>query len=51
MIEHIFLRFIKISNQFNNNAGLAIAGAVKGTSKEKVYQELGFESLQERRWY
>ena len=51
MIEHIFLCFIKISNQFNNNAGLAIAGAVKGTSKEKVYQELGFESLQQRRWY
>ena len=38
------------------NAALAIAGAIGGTSKEKLYQEfsfesLGFESLQERRWY
>ena len=29
------------------NAGLAITGAVRGTSREKVYQELGFESPQE----
>ena len=33
------------------NAVLVIAGAVRGTSKEKDYQELGFESLQQRRWY
>ena len=32
------------------NAALAITGAIKGTSKEKIYQELGFESLQQRRW-
>ena len=32
------------------NAALAIAGAIRGTSKEKIYQELGFESLQQRRW-
>ena len=30
------------------NAALAITGAIKGTSKEKLYQELGFESLQSR---
>ena len=24
---------------------------VRGTSREKLYQELGFESLQQRRWY
>ena len=30
------------------NAALAIAGAIRGTSKEKIYQELGFESLQQR---
>ena len=23
---------------------------MKGSSKEKLYQELGFESLKERRW-
>ena len=27
------------------NAALAITGAVRETSKEKIYQELGFESL------
>ena len=32
------------------NTALAITGAIRGTSKEKVYQELGFESLKDRRW-
>ena len=32
------------------HAALAIAGAVRGTSSEKLYQELGLESLQQRRW-
>ena len=33
------------------NAALAITGAIRGTSRAKLYQELGLESLQERRWY
>ena len=33
------------------NAALAITGAIGGTSKEKLYQELGLESLRKRRWY
>ena len=33
------------------NATLAITGAVRGTSREKLYQELGLESLRKRRWY
>ena len=32
-------------------ACLAITGAMRGTFKEKIYQELGLESLQSRRWY
>ena len=32
-------------------ASLAITGPIRGTSKEKLYQELGFESLQQRRWF
>ena len=32
------------------NAALAITGAIRGTSIEKLYQELGFESLQQRHW-
>ena len=33
------------------NAALAIRSAIRGTSKEKLYNELGLESLQNRRWY
>ena len=33
------------------NACFAITGAMRGSSKEKLYQELGFESLERRRWY
>ena len=32
-------------------ACLAITGAIRGTSKEKLYQELGLESLRHHRWY
>ena len=33
------------------NAAPAITGAIRGSSRVKLYQELGFESLQIRRWY
>ena len=33
------------------NACLAITGAIRGTSKEKLYDELGLKSLQLRRWF
>ena len=32
------------------NAALSITGVVRGTSSGKLYQELGLESLQQRRW-
>ena len=32
-------------------AALAITGAIQGSSCEKLYQELGLESLKSRRWY
>ena len=32
------------------NVALAITGAIRGTSKVKLYQDLGFESLKDRRW-
>ena len=32
-----------------HKAALAIAGAIRGTSREKLYQELGLESLRKRR--
>ena len=33
------------------NAALAITGAIRGSSSEKVYEELGLETLKLRRWY
>ena len=33
------------------NACLAITGAIKKSSRERLYQELGLESLRDRRWY
>ena len=33
------------------NACLAITGAMRGSSREKLYQELDLDSLQQRRWY
>ena len=33
------------------NAALAITGAWRGTSREKLHQELGWESLSDRRRY
>ena len=32
------------------NAAIATTGAIRGTSSEKLYQELGLESLRSRRW-
>ena len=35
---------------FQYNTCLALTGAIRGTSKEKIYQELGLESLRDSRW-
>ena len=40
---------VSFHNQYN--ACLSITGAIRSLSKEKLYQELGLESLQLRRWY
>ena len=36
---------------WNHFTALPITGAIRGTSKEKLYNVLGLESLQNRRWY
>ena len=33
------------------NACLALSGVIRRSSREKLYHELGLESLQRRRWY
>ena len=43
-----------ISKKIENiqyKGALAITGAFQGTSREKLYKELGLESLKSRRWY
>ena len=32
------------------NAAIAITGAIRGTSLEKLFQELGLETLKSRQW-
>ena len=43
--------FIRKLESIQYNAALAITGAIKGTSKERLYSELGLETLANRRWY
>ena len=38
------------TESLQHNAALALTGVIKGSSKEKLYQELGFESLKDRLW-
>ena len=45
--EHIKGVFEKTSKSI----GLVLTGAISRTSREKIYAELGLESLQDRRWY
>ena len=41
----------QILESFQYNASLAITGIIKGNFREKIYQEVGLESLQLRKWY
>ena len=42
--------FSKKIGSVQYNAALAITGAIKGSSREKLYQEIGLEYLYRRRW-
>ena len=48
-LPHVLPR--KTIFKFQYNAALAITGAIKGTSKLKIYNELDNESLKFRRWF
>ena len=41
----------QIAESIQYNVCLAITGAIRGSSRNKTYQELGLESLQHQRWY
>ena len=46
--SHVFNILMDISSY---PCALAITDAIRGSSREKLYQELGLEALQQRRWY
>ena len=43
--------FSQMIESVQYNAALAIKGAIHGSSRDKLYQELCFESLHDRRWF
>ena len=50
MTNHIKDSFIEKIQRMLYSASLVITGAFKGTSRERLYQELGLESLKGRGW-
>ena len=50
IIVHI-MNLSKISKSAQFNVVLTITGAIRGSSRENLYQELSLESLKLRRWY
>ena len=49
--QAFYLSFHQKLESIQYRARLAVTGAIRSTSREKIYQELGLESLQSRRWY
>ena len=49
--QHYNNTFHKKLESIQYNAALAITGAIRGSSGEKLYQELCSEPLQQRRWF
>ena len=43
--------FIRKIESVRYKAAFAITGAIKGTSKQRLYEGLGLKSLEKRRWY
>ena len=56
-IESLFSSSIKLSywmdqiERVQYQAALAVSGAWQGTNMDKIYEELGWESLSRRRWF
>ena len=49
-IKHITLHFTQKKDSIQYNATLATTDAIRGTSIEKLYDELHLETLEKRRW-
>ena len=52
IFDQIFnMSFLQKMETIQYNAALAITGTIRGSPREKLYQELDLETLQQRRWY
>ena len=51
MTNQIIEHFCNMIERLQYNAALVITGAIKGTSQQKIYNELGLGSLYFRRWF
>ena len=49
--QHYNYSFHQKQESIQYNAALAIAAAIRGSSREKLYRELGLEFLKQRRWF
>ena len=49
--DQAYISFHQKLESIQYNSALAITGAIRGTSTEKLYNELGLETLEKRRWY
>ena len=49
--QHYNSSFHQKLESIQYKAALAITGDIRGSSREKLYQELGLESLKQRRWF
>ena len=49
--QHYNSSFHQKLESIQYNTALAITGAIRGSSGEKLYQELGLESLKQRQWF
>ena len=47
----LYLTKVTTLLSIKNNAGMAITEVIRGTSKKKLFNELGLESLENRHWY
>ena len=50
-LDYADIIYDKPDDKFQHNAALTITGAIRGTLRERIYNELGLESLADRRWY
>ena len=51
LYHHVFSNSFKEKlESIQYNSCLALTGAIRGTSKEKIHQELRLESFRDRRW-